>query len=235
MQRTLASLRRALGENADEKTAAATQRFFKEQIKAMGVKSATVRKIARQHFKAIKEQPKEDIFALCETLWRSGCMEEAGIACEWSDALRERFMPADFAVFERWVTRYVSNWAMCDTLCNHTVGGFIEKYPAFLEDLKRWTTSENRWVKRAAAVTLIIPARRGLFLEHVFEIADRLLSDTDDMVQKGYGWMLKSAGRMHEQEVFEYVVARKNVMPRTAYRYAIENMSPERKARAMKK
>jgi hypothetical protein len=33
-------------------------------------------------------------------------------------------------------------------------------------------------------------AKRGKFLDEVFVIADLLLADEDDMVQKGYGWLL---------------------------------------------
>ena len=109
------------------------------------------------------------------------------------------------------------------------------KYPDYIEHLKKWATSSNRWTKRAAAVTLIIPARKGLFLNDVFEIADILLLDRDDMVQKGYGWMLKAASESHQTEVFNYVLSKKAVMPRTALRYAIEKMPKELKAEAMKK
>lgn len=108
-------------------------------------------------------------------------------------------------------------------------------YPEFLAQLREFATSKNRWVKRAAAVTLITPARRGLFLTYIFAIADILLSDTDDLVQKGCGWMLKAASEAHQQEVFDYVVRNKAVMPRTALRYAIEKMPKEMKAVAMAK
>lgn len=73
-----------------------------------------------------------------------------------------------------------------------------------IENLKAWTKSENRWLRRASAVTLILPARKGEFLNDVFEIADSLLKDKDDLVQKGYGWTLKEASRKHREEVFEY-------------------------------
>lgn len=69
----------------------------------------------------------------------------------------------------------------------------------------------------------------------MFEIADILLLDRDDMVQKGYGWMLKAASESHQTEVFNYVLSKKAVMPRTALRYAIEKMPKELKAEAMKK
>ena len=73
-------------------------------------------------------------------------------------------------------------------------------------------------------MTLILPARKGDFLDDVFEISDLLLLDGDDLVQKGYGWLLKEASKSHQQEVFEYVMRKKAVMPRTALRYAIEKM-----------
>lgn len=90
-------------------------------------------------------------------------------------------------------------------------------------------------MKRAAAVSLIIPARKGLFLNEIFSIADTLLHDKDDLVQKGYGWMLKAASQAHEKEVFKYVISKKTTMPRTALRYAIEKIPKELKTIAMAK
>jgi 3-methyladenine DNA glycosylase AlkD len=111
----------------------------------------------------------------------------------------------------------------------------VTKYPELSERLFAWTRSDNRWMKRGAAVTLIIPARRGLFLPLVFRVADALLLDPDDMVQKGYGWMLKAAAGAHEREVFDFVMERRTVMPRTALRYAIEKMPREKRKLAMSK
>jgi len=53
------------------------------------------------------------------------------------------------------------------------------------------------------------------------------------MVQKGYGWMLKEASKKHQEEVFQFVLKHRNIMPRTALRYAIEKMPSDLKAIAM--
>jgi 3-methyladenine DNA glycosylase AlkD len=45
--------------------------------------------------------------------------------------------------------------------------------------------------------------------------------------------MLKAAAETHEQEVFDFVMERRAVMPRTALRYAIEKMPQERRKLAM--
>ncbi len=115
------------------------------------------------------------------------------------------------------------------------MGAFIEKYPTFIEQLKHWTKSNNRWLRRAAAVSLIVPARKGMFLKEVLAIADLLLLDPDDLVQKGYGWLLKEASRKHQQGIFNYVIKNKKRMPRTALRYAVEKMPPKLKDEAMEK
>ena len=221
--------------SSDLKTKESGERFFKEKIKMHGVKTAIVLNISKEYYKQIKDKTKEEIFNLCEELWQTGYMDESFIACNWSYNVHKDFEEKDIQIFEKWINTYIDNWASCDTFCNHTVGEFIVMYPKYLSTLKRWAKSKNRWMKRASAVSLIIPARKGLFLDDVFEIADTLLLDTDDMVQKGYGWMLKVASNMHENEVFDYVMKHKANMPRTALRYAIEKMPKELKAEAMKK
>ena len=229
------SVRNQLTENADEITKESCERFFREEVQLYGVKTATVTQIGNQAFKQIKDKPKQEIFDLCEQLWKSGMMEESFIACNWAHAIRKQYAPEDFEVFEGWVKNYVSNWASCDSFCNHTIGSFLTLYPTYAEKLKDWSRSQNRWVKRASAVSFIIPARKGQFKKVIFEIADSLLPDPNDMVQKGYGWMLKSLANAYEDEVFQYVLDHRASMPRTALRYAIEKMPEEKKREAMKR
>jgi 3-methyladenine DNA glycosylase AlkD len=235
MSDVLKNLRKELTELADEKTKSSEHRFFKEPIISYGVKTDLVNKLAKAYISKIKECSKKEVFRLCDALFKSDFNEEAWVACEWLYSRRTEFQPEDFAIFENWITCCINNWAKCDTLCNHSVAAFIDMYPQYLANLKEWAKSENRWMKRASAVTLIIPAREGRYLKDIFEIADILLTDKDDMVQKGYGWMLKAASQAHSQEVFEYVMKHKSEMPRTALRYSIEKMSGELKKRAMGK
>lgn len=185
-------IREVLRNHADEKTRISGLRFFKEEIRLYGIKSATVTSLGKEYFKKLPSDEKDVVFEHCEQLWKSGYWEESLIACNWAYAVRKSFVPDDFPVFERWVDNYVGNWASCDTLCNHTIGTIVEKYPRLLPELKRWAISPNRW-------------------------------------------MLKVASQKHQEEVFEFILQRKNMMPRTALRYAIEKMPEELKRRAMEK
>lgn len=228
-------IRTVLKEKADEKIVVTSQRFFKEPIKSYGVNMQQCTRIARQFWPEVNVLEKEEIFALCEQLLSSDYNEEAHIVSSWLPGTIERVDENDWYLFQRWIEDYINNWAKCDSFCNHTMGDYLMKYPEFIERLKDWTSSDNRWVKRAAAVSLIIPARKGYFLNDIFEICDRLMSDQDDMVQKGFGWLLKAASEAYQKEVYEYVFRNRKKMPRTSLRYAIEKMPDWMKKEAMKK
>lgn len=236
MNQFLQALRRELQNSSDESIHIERgKRAFKEKISGYGIKTPQVGKIAKKHLALLKGKSKEEIFAICEELWKSGQIEECWIAAEFSYSLRKQYAPADFTIFETWLNSYVNNWASCDTLCNHSIGAILESFPELAGQLKNWALSENRWVKRGAAVSFIIPARKGMFLPEIFEIASLLLEDNDDLVQKGYGWMLKAASQPHPAEVFDYLMSKKQIMPRTAFRYALEKMPPEWRAKAMRR
>ncbi len=235
MDSIIEKIRNELVTLSDDTVRQTGERFFKEEVRLYGIKSEIVKRIGKEYFKLLKGREKGEIFDLCEELWKSGILEETGIACNWSEYIHKEYKSEDFKIFDKWVNSYVTNWAACDTLCNHSVGMIVTMYPELIDKLKEWARSGNRWVKRASSVSLIIPAREGKFLDDIFEIAGILHSDTDDMVQKGYGWMLKAASQAHMDEVFRYVMSVKATMPRTALRYSIEKMPAEFKARAMAK
>jgi len=53
-------------------------------------------------------------------------------------------------------------------------------------------------MRRASTFSLIIPARKGKFMDDIPGIADILLMDKDDLVRKGCGWMLKAGSQANQ-------------------------------------
>jgi len=212
------------------------QRFFKEPLKdPIGLKTAILRKISNETFKTVEGQSYFEILNLCDDLLASGGRYMRFFAFDWAGKVNSSYREQDFKRFEKWLKYHVDDWASCDGLCTGPIGSLILTFPRLSAKTKKWTGSKSRWLRRAAAVSLIIPARNGQLLEEVFATADRLLLDEDDMVQKGYGWMLKEAANRHQKEVFNYVMAHKDKMPRTALRYAIEKLPPPMRRQAMTK
>ena len=212
-----------------------TERFFKHEIKCYGVSNPDSQKIGKEYILRLKKQTKEQVLDLCEELFRSEYLEESLIACQITFAQKKHFTERDFDTFESWIKNYINNWAECDTFCNKVIGEMMFRFPNTVERVKSWSLSENLWVRRASAVSFIYPGKRNKFVDDQFEIALILLEDQEDMVQKGYGWMLKVLSSTRLNEVFQFVQTYKARMPRTALRYAIEKMPTELKIEAMKK
>ena len=218
----LRALRADLSANAVPAHREGSRSFFKETIRPLGVRSRELSAIIARHWRGAKVLAPDELLALCDRLWDSGVFEEASVACKWcARALPGLGLPA-FDTFERWLATRVDNWAHCDDLSSHCVGGLLALHPQTVERTVPWLTSPNRWLRRAGAVSCVLPARHGLYLHHVFRVADVLLEDEDDLVRKGYGWLLKEASRAWPREVLEFLLPRRDRMPRVALRYAIE-------------
>ena len=211
------------------------QQFNKEKVTARVIRTPIVRRISTDQFASIRALPTKEIFLLCDRLLAAKRDEERTVAFDWAYRCRKRFQIRDFARLERWLKQYVEAWGSCDDLCCHPLGHFLYAFPEKVPHLVRWTGSSNRWLRRASAVALIPSLRAGKQLDFALGIADRLLPDEDDLVQIGYGWMLKEATKIFPKQVFTYVLKHKDEMPRTALRYAIEKLPKNMRLQAMKR
>jgi len=236
IEKILSQIQTELEKNADKEYREKVRDYFKMDVtNYLGVKIPLVRKIADKQFKEINQLNIDDILKICNSLLKTKIYEHKVVAFHWSYKCKNQFEPKHFTMFEGWLKTYVDDWSDCDDLCTHSLGYIVFKHADFLPKVKQWSSSNNRWVKRASAVTLIFSARKGQHLDDIFDVASVLLLDKDDLVQKGYGWMLKEASKIFTEEVFEFVLKNKDKMPRTALRYAIEKMPAEYKKAAMQK
>jgi len=231
-------LKKELAKHIEIKYRDGAIRYFKEEISCLGIRTPIVRKTARDFFKKIKHLEKKKIFSLCEELFELGYHEYSITARSWAFQFRKQYTESDFKMFEKWIGKYVSNWAICDDFCTHIMYYFVENFPNTISKIKAWSHSNNMWFRRASAVSFITTHKSFYAVTHniddVFEIAETLLKDEEDLVQKGYGWMLKAASVVNQKAVFNFVVKHKSEMPRTALRYAIEKMPVNLRREAMR-
>jgi len=238
MNKVPQSVLRDLNKKVDKKYKEGISRFFAYEVDFIGVRTGNTRAIGKKYFREIKDENKEEIFKLAEELLDTKIMEPSLVGVSWAYQMRNQCTQDDFLRFEKWVKKYVTNWALCDDLGTHVLHHFVATYPKLIPQVKKWTKSKNRWYRRSAAVSFLSYKSEPEFhtkenMKHIFDIATRLLEDEDDLVQKGYGWMLKVAADTHQKEVFDFVMKNKKKMPRTALRYAIEKMPANLKKQAM--
>lgn len=238
MQKIIQSVRKELKINIDKKYKIGSERFFKEKITIYGVRTPIVRQIAKRYSKEIKKLDKGEVFEIAENLFKNKYNEETTIATQWIIESLDKITDKDFPILSQWIEKYLDNWAKIDDYCNHVINPIIIKHPSLMKEFKKWSTSKNRWVRRASAVSLVSTNRdfykKENNLDFVFWIARKLFRDPEDLVQKGYGWMLKVASNNRQKEVFDFVMKHRKSMSRTALRYAIEKMPKDLKIKAMK-
>jgi 3-methyladenine DNA glycosylase AlkD len=227
---TVDALRSELLRNADPDRARNLQWFFKtgpgeygEGDVFLGVRVPEIRRIARSFVRL----PLEDIIELL----RSSVHEErllslfllVGRYTKGDDRLRRRI----FALYVREI-RHVNNWDLVDSSAPHIVGAHLERRSRRL--LYRMAVSRSLWKRRIAILATFFFICRNDFAD-ALAIADILLHDPEDLIQKAVGWMLREVGNRALAVEEEFLRPRHTHMPRTMLRYAIEKF-PEGKRRA---
>ena len=129
--------------------------------------------------------------------------------------------------------QYVNNWNLVDASAHLIVGAhLLHKDKNLLVDLAQ---SKNLWDRRIAIVATWYFIRNN-YLEWTFKLATMLLADTQDLIHKAVGWMLREAGQKNESELIAFLETHATDMPRTMLRYAIEKLPEDmRKSYLLKK
>lgn len=115
----------------------------------------------------------------------------------------------------------VNNWDLVDSSAPYIIGSFILDRDRNL--LYKLAKSDNLWEKRIAIISTFAFINLEKRSDVTFEIADLLIEDREDLIQKAVGWMLREVGkRVSEKELKDYLKTRYQKMGRTALRYTIE-------------
>ncbi len=202
------------------------QRFFQHEIDTYGVRGPELKAIARALYGEVKNWRPGERNKLCAGLWKSGMLEEGALVCHVYRRFEKQCQACEFKLFERWLDRYVNNWAHCDGIASWLLAACIANEPSLIRELAPWTESKNRWKRRAAAVAMLQEGKKGRHTEEILDIASRLIADPDDMVQKGVGWVLKETYPKRPREVVEFLKSRRGETSRLLLRYAAEKMTP---------
>jgi 3-methyladenine DNA glycosylase AlkD len=221
--------RKQLKAAAEPGFAAQARWFFKEPVDPYGVRSPQIQEIERMVYRELKGWPGPQRDRFINELWKSGKLEEGVIACHVYRRFAKQCGEGEFAMFERWLDRYVKNWSHADGVASWLLAAAIANRPELILQLSAWTKSKNRWKRRAAVVALLQEAKKGRNTESIFQICTLLRQDADEMVQKGVGWVLKETYPRQPREVVEFLADWRGSAPRLLLRYAAEKMTAQDK------
>ena len=130
-------------------------------------------------------------------------------------------------------TDHVNNWDLVDTSAPPIVGEYVKNKDRVI--LKELATSAGLWNRRISVIATYQLIKDLGQYKDTFTVADMLLRDEHDLIQKAVGWMLREVGKLISQDVEEaFLRPRYSVMPRTALRYAIERFPEDRRQAYLK-
>jgi 3-methyladenine DNA glycosylase AlkD len=121
-------------------------------------------------------------------------------------------------------TRYINNWDLVDASAREIVGGYLADKSR--KPLDRLAGSKSLWERRISIIATHHFIRQDDFADTI-RIAERLLTDREDLIHKAVGWMLREVGKRHEPTLQMFLRRHGKTMPRTALRYAIERFPTE--------
>jgi len=144
------------------------------------------------------------------------------------------FDDSHFVLFESWLDR-IGSWADHDALVHYLIGPMIVSKSARVQKVFQWAKSRDRWHRRAACVALIQGTRERKFFPQIVRLSNLLLKDTDDIVQKGLGWLLRETTKADPKRTIPYLLRIRNRAPRLVLRTACETLSRQDKDRILLK
>lgn len=161
---------------------------------------------------------------VADDLFRGEVLEEKVFGVYLLQTLTEDFGESEFRLFESWLDR-ISSWADHDGLVHYLIAPMIAAEPRRAAYVFRWAKSKKRWHRRAACVALIQGTRQKLFFPQIVRLSNLLLSDHDDMVQKGLGWLLRETAKADPKRTVPYLIKICDKTPRLVLRTACETLS----------
>lgn len=228
---TAASFIEGMTALANPKDAADLQRYFKtgpgeygEGDTFVGVRMGSVFALGKQYLgmpvgelEVLLESPIHEVRAGALTI-----MNEEAKKKKTTDARRTE-------LFDLYLRRHdrINNWDLVDVACRYVVGVYLFDKPR--DVLYSLVTSPSLWERRTAIVSTWYFIRAGQ-TEDAIALSTALLGDTEDLIHKATGWMLRYTGDIDRPVLIAFLDDHAATMPRTALRYAIEKFTPEERA-----
>ena len=227
-------IERELQQLADPGKAASAQRFFAEPIQALGLDAPTQRGLAKQWIQRLRGGwGLGEAVELCDRLLQRPHMETRGAGFLVLAGFEKEFDTALFHQAEKWLGRYLDNWALVDGFCATVLTSVLRRYPELLTELPRWSKAEILWVRRASVVGLVPLARKGERLDESYGLVEGLLGDPEDLMHKALGWLLREAGKPDAERLRAFLLRHRAAIPRTTVRYAIERFPDAERKRLL--
>lgn len=237
---TADDVRSALARVADPDDAVTYARFFQTQPGGygegdlfIGVRVPKARAVAR----AYAALPLDELRDLLDDVEHEHRLTALVIAVEaFKRALRPRTRDDDLR--RRLHALYldavragcVDNWDLVDVSAEWLVGEHVRTSGAGTALIHTLAGDEDLWRRRVGILATFAHTKAG-DPQPTFAVAEQVLADRRDLVQKATGWMLREVGkRVDRAQLVDFLTDHAGDMGRTALSYATEHLDADLRA-----
>lgn len=129
-------------------------------------------------------------------------------------------------------TRYINNWDLVDTSAEHIVGGYLSERAR--TSLYLLAESRDLWKRRISIMSTFYFIKNRDYSD-ALKICQYLIDDTEDLIHKACGWMLREIGNRDLAVEEAFLDEHATRLPRTMLRYAIEKFTVPQRQHYMKR
>jgi 3-methyladenine DNA glycosylase AlkD len=202
------------------------QRFFRYEgieSKFLGIRMSNIFALAKQ----FTQMSLNEIEQLLESEYYEARMGAVSIM---DFQARDKKITAERKkeLFDLYISKHncINNWDLVDRSAPFVVGGYLfDKSRTMLYKLAK---SKNVWERRTAIVATYFFIREN-DLDDTFKIAEILVTDQHDLIQKAVGSWVREAGKWDKQKLLTFLDKYAATMPRVTLRYAIEKLDKKQK------
>ncbi len=206
INRHLAAFRRELAENSNPGRAEKEKSYLKSPFKFFGVGMPFIGGIARGFRKANRDVDKRFLFELVMRLWKSDYHDEKTLAIKLLEQYSEHLDYESMPMLERMLSES-TGWDHVDGIANHLVDSVLRKDRRAYQYLRRWSKSENFWMRRASLISQIMLFREGGGdKELFFRNAERMIGEKEFFIRKAIGWTLREMSKADPEGVFRFLL-----------------------------
>jgi 3-methyladenine DNA glycosylase AlkD len=120
----------------------------------------------------------------------------------------------------------LNNWDFVDRAARNVIGEYLMDKPRDI--LYQLAISENLWERRTAMVATHAFIRKNE-IDDTFNIAEILIHDPEELVNKAVGSWVREAGKKDGKRLFDFLDKYIKTMPSTTFFYATEKLDAEKK------
>jgi len=182
----------------------------------------------------------EDATDVFKELINSDIHEEKLFAVFFLNRFKKEFSKETINLFYNEFFKYCDSWAICDSTMIRIIGPFLGKKgneELAIDTVENWSNTDDMWTKRASMVILLklVMLRKDFDQDYVYSLAEKMSSYSEDYIQKGIGWLLKTCSNYKPTVIFNYLMENKTTLSRLILRYASEKLPKERRAEILSK